>query len=94
MVVIYTLEGCEYCKKLKKLLGRELVSYKEVDADVNYEQAEKLEKYLGIESYPIIHIKKINKDIFIIGAEEDSYRDNVLHYTTIDQAVHLILQNI
>jgi glutaredoxin len=94
MVVIYTLEGCSYCKELKKRLRQELISYREIDADENYKQIQKLEDYLETKSYPIIHIKKINKDIFIIGAEEASYRDNVIHYTTIEQAVHLILQNI
>ena len=96
MLQIYTLEGCSRCSALVKELNGQGISYNNIDADLNAELADKVERLLSTTIYPIIHIKKLTKSIYLTGedCQHTAFSDTVLTYDTIPHAVILIKQNL
>ena len=58
LVVIYSLNYCGYCKKLKKLLEKESITYidKDIDDKIHEREYELMKKRTNNELIPLIRI--------------------------------------
>ena len=97
MINIYTLEGCSQCKWLVEELNKTSLKYRNFDANEYNDLAIILEDLLNTTLYPIVHINKGSKDIYIISEEIDrSFYDEsiaVLNYESVLHLIHLIKTN-
>ena len=69
-IIIYTAEGCPWCKKTKEFLKQYNIKYKEIDVGKNKKAAEEMVKKSGHMGVPVIDIDgKI-----IVGFDEEKLR--------------------
>ena len=69
-IIIYTAEGCPWCKKTKEFLKQNNVEYKEIDVGKDKKAAEEMVKKSGHMGVPVIDIDgKI-----IVGFDEEKLR--------------------
>lgn len=98
MINIYTLEGCSQCEWLIREINKTGLKYHNFDANEYDEQATKLEDLLNTTLYPIVHIEKGSKDIYLISEDLDHYyyTDSIviLSYEDIPHLMQLIKTNI
>lgn len=98
MVNIYTLEGCSQCKWLVDELQKTDLKYCNFDANENDEIATKIENLLNTTLYPIVHIDKGDRDIYIISEDTKHYFYDdsivILNYLNISHLIQLIKTNI
>ena len=98
MINIYTLEGCSQCKWLVLELNRAGLEYRNFDADEHDEIATRLEDLLNTTLYPIVHIDKGHKDIYLVSEDTSHYFHDdsiaILTYLNIPHLVQLIKSNI
>ncbi len=94
MITIYTLQGCSQCKWLVDELNKSSLKYRNLDADEHDELATRLEDLLNTTLYPIVHIDKGNKDIYLISEDIDHlFHDDsisILNYKSIPHLTQLI----
>lgn len=65
-VAIYTTQYCPHCVRVKALLARKKIAFKEIDLTNDSQKREEAEKKTGWMSIPMIFIG----DEFIGGADE------------------------
>jgi len=94
---IYTLSHCKYCKWLLTELDQRGILYKNIDADVNGELADRVESLVDTNAYPIVHIPKGTLNLYFaseIGPNKitnSSYK--ISTYTSIPHLIELIKQH-
>ena len=54
---IYTLDGCDKCKKLKVTLDRLKIEYEETPCEQYPNMCDNIEDVTGVDSYPIINLE-------------------------------------
>ena len=70
MLKIYYLTYCNKCKDLINALEKENIDAELIDADVEMETIEQLEKLLGTDTYPIVEVMDSTEVIFFTNEAE------------------------
>ncbi len=71
MIIVYTAEGCPWCKKVREFLKDNNASYKERDVGKDVKAAKEMVRKSGHMGVPVIDI---NGEI-IIGFDEEKLKE-------------------
>lgn len=77
-IIIFTLDGCYYCMKLKSELDDLLIPYMEIEVTVNPQIWNQVVKQTGHDSLPTVFIKKENTDtgpVYIPGRDFENQEE-------------------
>lgn len=95
---IYTLSHCRSCKWLLTELDQRGILYKDIDADINGELADRVESLVDTIAYPIVHIPKDGVNLYFASeagpnkVSNSSYK--VTSYSSVTHLLELIKQHI
>lgn len=64
-LVLFTLDGCNYCAKVKQLLDQDRTKYNHVKCEDSPESCDEIEKLTGVYRYPILKVSQSSKTYFL-----------------------------
>lgn len=73
MIIVYTAEGCPWCKKTKEFLKEHNIKYNEIDVGKDENAAKEMVKKSGHMGVPVIDV---NGKI-IVGFDEEKLRETL-----------------
>ena len=68
-VIVLGLSGCGHCESLVDKLNEEKITFEFVDANKNDELADRMERLLKTEVYPMVILEKMNGSIYLYRAD-------------------------
>ena len=95
---IYTLSHCKHCKWLLTELDQRGILYKNIDAEMNGELADRVESLIDTNAYPIVHIPKGAINLYFASETGPNKISNSAYkistYSSITHLLELIKQNL
>jgi glutaredoxin len=102
-IVLYTLQGCTICDKLKKELSHIKIAYKEISCSLETDIRDKLENMTNCNLYPMCMIESypnkkilmcIAKDINQLNSIKTLNGNNILTYVHSIDNMLTVIKNI
>lgn len=67
-VIVMGVSGCGYCEALVNKLNEDNLKFEYVDANVDNDLADRMEKLLDTEIYPMVILEKMDGSIYLFRA--------------------------
>lgn len=87
LLVVYTMEGCQWCDKFKQMLKSKKIKFKERDIERNREEYDLFVENTQNDMVPAFMIVDIMSERASLFAPDRDYKD-------LDEAITIIKQNL
>jgi glutaredoxin len=90
-IIIFTIEGCEYCNKLKEGLDEKGIKYKNMDVSRNDEMGDMIESTYKCDKYPMVILHSHSRSLIWLPETELAPSPYIRIYNNINQIIKEIV---